>query len=1642
MVRKTAKSHTGENHKAVRITFPIASVGASAGGIEAIIPFIKAIPEKTGMAFVILQHLDPGSEDLLPEILSKITRIPIHLIKNDDKLVPGAIYVLPPGKAAEIKGSRFRLTARADSRESKMIIDRFMCSLAEAAGERSAGIILSGANNDGTLGLQAIREAGGITFAQLLRTSKYIEMPRSAAAFADFILPPKTIASKLCAIFSCDVADIIITHENLQAIYRLIGESKHVDFSEYKQTTMIRRISRRMLFRKSASAGEYIELLKNDAEELEELCSDLLINVTSFFRDQQMFDHLQKKIFPRLLKNRTPDMPLRIWVAGCSTGEEVYSLAILIAELAGMENLKNKVQIFASDLKESVLRKARAGSFKHSINAAVSEERLKRFFVRKHDGYQVNGILRECCTFVKHNVLQDPPFSRIDVLSCRNMLIYMTADLQRQVLSAFHFALRPGGYLVLGSSETITGLSTDFIIVDKKNNIYENEKTGSAHLPEFIYKRKPLGRALQDMNMVLSENVLRQESGVKKKVDDIILERYTPSGIVVNENLEIVHFRGKTEGYLEFPTGKATFNLMKMLRHELLPHVHAAMHRVKKAKGPVTSERILLRREHQPQEVVIEVVPLVNASNRHDHFLILFNELPVLAPNERTAESPSKIKVLNRASVSRLEKELILNKEYLRVLIHEKENATDELKSAYEEIQSSNEELRSANEELETSKEELQSANEELTTVNEELHTRNQEMGLVNDDLRNYLDSVDAPILVLNKTLEIRHFTPAAERVFSLKAHDIGRSISDIKLRVKVDDICGDIRSVVRTRRPKEQEVQDSSGINYILRIRPYLAKNGKIEGALVVFINIEATKRAYRQIEEMARFPLENPNPVLRVSNTGALMYANPGAASLLRYWKIKTGDIVPDEIKKIVTSCMLLGNNREYDISVENKIFSLFISPVCNSQYVIIYGRDVTKHKQAEDALRESEERYRGLFEHMTEGFAYCQMIFEDGKAQDWVYLSVNKAFEGLTGLKDAAGKRVSQLIPGIRQSDPGLFDMYARVSLSGKPEKFETFVQALNIWFSIAVYSPQKGYFVAMFDVITERKLTEQALKDSEERFHTMANAMPQLAWIAKADGYIYWYNQRWYDYTGTTPAQMEGWGWQSVHDPELLPSVMERWKASIATGEPFEMEFPLRGADGTFRSFLTRGIPLKDNNRHVVQWFGTNTDVHELKQVQDSQRESEKKLSASNRVLRTLTDSGQAMIRAVDEVTYIKQVCEIIVKDGGYRMAWVGFAEDDEDKTIWPVAKAGFEDGYLETINISWADTDRGRGPTGTAVRTGQVSICRNMLEDPKIKPWREQAIKRGYASSIAFPLKYYDKTYGALTLYSENPDPFTDDEINLLTELADDLAYGISVIRLRSAQAKAEEILKRDKQMLEKLVNEQANQMVKAQLEVEKSKRLSDIGQLASTIAHELRNPLVAIKMAAYNIQRKAANPNLEKHIVNINKKVAESDLIIQNLLNFGKTKVPHFETIDLCELIKENMNTVSTKYLDWNVDLKDNFNTKGICSVDADAGQLAALFSNILDNAYQSLSGKEGKIEISVNAEDGGYEITIKDNGSGIAEGDLQRIFDPFYTTKARGTGLGLTVCREIVTLHGGTLDITSVKNIGTAVNIHLPARH
>jgi PAS domain S-box-containing protein len=601
----------------------------------------------------------------------------------------------------------------------------------------------------------------------------------------------------------------------------------------------------------------------------------------------------------------------------------------------------------------------------------------------------------------------------------------------------------------------------------------------------------------------------------------------------------------------------------------------------------------------------------------------------------------------------------------------------------------------------------------------------------------------------------------------------------------------------------------------------PIRDKDGVITGSVITARDITEAKRAEKVIETtLQRFYIILSNlssGILLVTNEGRIEFANQAFCDLFRLRESPADLVATFDSEKVIAKIDTAYENpvqaalRVREIVKQGQPVLSEELPIQNGCMFIrdfvpltvdgkSYGRmwvhtDITDSKRREEALRQSEKRYRNLFNSMNEGFCVIEVLFDaEGRPEDYRFLEVNDAFEKQTGLHDAVGKRMRELAPDHEEH---WFEIYGRIALTGEAQHFMNEAKALNRVYDVYAYrvgEPELRRVAIVFNDFSDYKRAEDALRASEEQFRNLANAIPQLCWMANADGWLFWYNERWYEYTGTTPQQMEGWGWQSVHDPEALPLVMERWKDSIATGKPFDMVFPLRRADGVFRPFLTRVMPVKDAEGKVGRWFGTNTDITERKRA-------EEQLTKLNRTLKALSNSNQALMRAEDESAFLNEVCRIVTDDCGHAMVWIGFAEHDDCKTVRAVAHAGFDNGYLETLQITWGDGERGQGPTGTAIRTGQPAMCRDMRADPAFAPWRDEAVKWGYASSLAMPLKERGEAWGAITIYSRETDAFTEGEVKLLTELAGDVESGIELLRVRAAHAQAAENLRESESRL-------------------------------------------------------------------------------------------------------------------------------------------------------------------------------------------------------------------------------------------------
>jgi two-component system CheB/CheR fusion protein len=847
----------------------VIAVGASAGGLDALTQLLGRLSGENGLAYVLVQHLDPAHESILAELLARTTIIPVVQATEGMRVEADHAYVIPPGVQMTLADGHLKLAPRDRAGGPARSIDVFFRSVAEVHGSDAVGVVLSGTGSDGALGLEAIKAAGGLTFAQNPASAAYDGMPRAAAATGcvDFVLPPADIAAHLAHIgrpVDRPLPDSVSGESagTLAPILDLVRQRTGVDFAQYKIGTVQRRILRRMVMGNANALADYVDMLQRNAAEVDALYADLLISVTRFFRDPEVFTVLSKTVFPDLLKRRESDESIRIWVPGCATGQEAYSVAICLIESLGTTPLTTPIQVFATDLSDAAIASARAGLYPHAIETDIAPERIRRFFVREPHGYRVAKAIRELCVFAPQNITSDPPFSQLDLISCRNVLIYLQPTLHARIFALFHYALKPSGILLLGNSESVGVASAMFAPLDKKLRIYTRQNTpGRAHYLDFPASRKPTAQTV-----VSAKDARRPQAGneVQRAADQVVLGSYAPAGVVVDDQLQVVHFRGRTGAYLEPAAGAASFDLLEMVRRDLRAELRAAIQKARKDADLVRAESIPVHDETHLRYVDLEVIPFKIVSSAAQFFVVLFEDVDrAIATRRRARERRVRRRGEGKhpsvrpsdGAAGETVQELEAAKRRLQEVADEHGFAIGELQAANEEVQSANEELQSTNEELETAKEELQSANEELATLNDELRARNGELATLNDDLTNLLTSMHIPAVIVGTDLRIRRFTAGAERLMNMVPTDVGRRIGDLHANVEVPELENLITEVVTTLAVREREVRDTRGRWYSMLVRPYRTAEQMITGAVIVYQDIDERKHHAERVDEARRY-------------------------------------------------------------------------------------------------------------------------------------------------------------------------------------------------------------------------------------------------------------------------------------------------------------------------------------------------------------------------------------------------------------------------------------------------------------------------------------------------------------------------------------------------------------------------------------------------------------------------------------------------------------------------------------------------------------------------------------------------------------------------------------------------------------------
>lgn len=1102
---------------------PVVGIGASAGGLAAYKIFLSQMPADTGMAFVLVPHLDPTHQSLMVELLASQTEMPVCEAKETMAVEANHVYIIPPGKYLEIEKGRLHLSAPPHSSRSETAIDHFLRSLAVDQMERAIGIVLSGTSSHGTLGLQAIKANGGMAMVQQPGTAEYEDMPQNAidSGIVDYILPPEKMADALIRYvqhaYVSGVWDAKTSSEmeleQLEQILLLMREHTKHDFRSYRKNMVLRRVHRRMGVNHIDHLNDYRDILRKNTEEARALLRDLLISVTSFFRDPDAYAVLEEKVVSQWLEHRDSELPIRIWIPGCATGEEVYSIAMLLVEKFAAAGKLLNLQIYATDIDEVALDFARRGRYPVSIAEDITPERLARFFSINGDHYVINKQVRERVVFAVQNLLSDVPFSKLDLISCRNLLIYLETEVQQKMMTLFHFALNENGCLFLGSSETVGRKHGLFETLSKKWRLFRRIEPTRRDLVEFPITT---GTERPDMLSPTRYQTSARTINFAEITQRQLLLQYAPASVLINRKYEVLYFQGATGEFLEPPTGEPTSDLIAMAREGLQTKLRAACYQAVHENLPVVDVGARVKNKGSWQPCTISVKPIIEPRQADGLLLVTFQRRE--ANQVDTSKQPvGATGFEDSVLIRQLEYELKATRDDLQGSIEDMESSNEELKTSNEEIMSMNEELQSANEELETSKEELQSLNEELSTVNSQLQDKVEELDKAQNDMTNLLKSADIATLFLDTSLNILRFTPTTGKLLGLISSDIGRPISKFASEFTGESLLLDAREVLDTLTPLENEFSVANGRHYIRRTFPYRTAKNRISGLVVNIIDITQRVEAEAQLRHMATVLKDSNDAICVLALDGHITAWNRGAEQLYGYTeaeaqKMNLNDIVPaaqqqtmqtmlqrikrDECIKSFDTVRLTKDGRTLDVWVTlTPLYDENGQPMA----VATTERDISDRIQL-DALRAQQERLRGMVEHLPAGAVYF----------DGYRLTMNFGAEEITGYDRDELVTLDAWFKNLYGEQESEFrEMYQKEREAGFPRQSgPLLLQRKNGEKRYVEYAAYKfdNHEVWIMHDVTKRQLSAIALRDREERLHAIMDYAAEAFIVINAEGEI--------------------------------------------------------------------------------------------------------------------------------------------------------------------------------------------------------------------------------------------------------------------------------------------------------------------------------------------------------------------------------------------------------------------------------------------------------------------------------------------------------------------------------------------------------
>lgn len=1574
--------------------FPIAGLGASAGGLTAIESLLENLPSSTGISYVIVQHLSPDHKSILPEILQRKTRMPVHSVTEGMNVEADHVYVIPPDTYLNIVDGHLTLIPRKSQKGIFLPIDFFFKHLAHIYQNKAIGILLSGTGSDGTEGFRDIKAEGGITFAQD-NSADFTGMPANAiyAGFVDFVLPVDKIANELNNLLKLPYTTLSpdelqqSNESELRRILMILHNKKGVDFSLYKQTTINRRILRRMSLNHKRNLEDYTAMLRENNNEGEQLYQDLLINVTTFFRDPAVFNVLTNKILPEICKNRKGSEPIRVWIPACASGEEACSFAICIFEYLSKNGLNIPFNIFATDLNPAAIEKARSGIYMIGNLENVSEERLKNFFIKTDGHYQVIKAIRDVCVFAVHNLLTDPPFSKIDIVSCQNVLIYFETKAQKKILKAFHYALKPNGFLLLGKSETINNSPELFIQVDKELKVYNRKGNSNSFDFDFSFTRSNYSANELPPDKLNKENL--RESDIEKETDKLLLSRYVPPSVVVNNDLQIMRFHGPTSRFLQPIFGKASLNLLKMVRQDIAFELRSLITKAKK-EGTSAEKEVHLLNDDSSEIITLEVVPVASSSN-YPYFLIIFKDSIQRIVTENAANPDAKRKIAEDKRIITLENELNDAREDLKKISEEFEATREELQSANEEVLSSNEELQSINEELETSKEELQSSNEELTTINDELNRRNNDLKEAFEYRQAIVETIREPLVVLNMDLRIKSANPAFYKNFLLNQNESeGFLISEIKNgEWNIPGLKEHISQMIAGKKGFEEfEVtHEFSEIGKrILQFNAIRMRFDDPKKDRVLLVIEDITKR--RSAEENFKQSLNRNISILSsisdifisVDSSWKIIFINEKAEKFIGK---KTSELSGKNLWETMIHYMNTDFHKMLVSSMKTKTFSQFeyfdehtqdwyhfrLYP--SDETFSIYGNKVTEERKSAILLRESKERYETFISKTSEGVSRFDLkipVSIHDPVDQQIRAIYNEAF--VAECNDAMAKMY-----GLKKADELIGQKLEKQFVPGEKndQLFNAFI-ALNYRLSEVETSYKKGenstYFLhnlvgiieneklvsiwASQRDVTSQKLIEATLAKTRNQlnFALAAGSVGTYVWNFKTDK-ITWtkvqeslYGLKEYSFKGN----LDDW-LSFIHpvDKEPTRSAIEK---SIKEKQELSAEFRIFWPDGSLHWILSRANTNFDKNGEPLEMSGVNIDISERKFKEQLILENEERF--------------KALVQNSFDVITVFNLDGIIT-----------YQSESIERVLGYAAKQ----------------------------RVGE-----NIFEKSVVHPEDREAEKKLVERCLEEPSKYIQ---GELRMLHKDG-RYRIMEVGCINLVNNSSIHGI----IKNYR----DITKRR--------------------EIEKQKE-----EFIGVASHELKTPVTSIKAYAQILQDTLIEK--EDHVsadllLRMDHQIDRLTTLISDLLDVTKITegqlVLKREEYDLTELINEVVTDLQMTTKKHQI-IKE---LQPVKRMNGDKERTAQVIVNLLSNAIK-YSPSGNKIILKTTSTDDEVTISIQDFGIGISTEMQKKLFRRFFrvtdetTSTFPGLGLGLFIATEIVRKQHGRIWVESTPKEGSTFFFSLP---